>query len=40
MNAIVISPNEPTSVEPVIADAMSKGILALTFDSDSPDSER
>jgi ribose transport system substrate-binding protein len=40
VNAIVISPNEPTSVEPVIADAMSKGILALTFDSDSPASER
>jgi ribose transport system substrate-binding protein len=40
VNAIVISPNEPTSVEPVIADAMSQGILVLTFDSDSPDSER
>lgn len=40
VNAIVISPNEPTSVEPVIADAMSKGILVLTFDSDSAESER
>ena len=40
VHAIVISPNEPASVAPVIADAMSKGILVLTFDSDSPDSER
>lgn len=40
VNAIVISPNEPKSVEPVIADAMGQGILVLTFDSDSPDSER
>jgi ribose transport system substrate-binding protein len=40
VNAIVISPNEPTSVEPVIADAMSQGILVMTFDSDSPNSER
>ena len=40
LNAIVISPNEPTSVEPVIADAISKGILILTFDSDSENSER
>lgn len=40
VNAIVISPNDPASVEPVIADAMSKGILVMTFDSDSPDSDR
>ena len=40
VNAIVISPNEPASVEPVIADAMSQGILVMTFDSDSPNSER
>lgn len=40
VNAIVISPNDPTSVEPVIADAMGRGILVLTFDSDSPNSER
>jgi ribose transport system substrate-binding protein len=40
VNAISISPNEATSVEPVIADAMSKGILVTTFDSDSPNSER
>jgi ribose transport system substrate-binding protein len=40
VHAIVISPNEPTSVEPVIADAVSKGILVMTFDSDSPNSQR
>ena len=40
VNAIVISPNDPTSVEPVIADAMGRGILVMTFDSDSPASER
>ncbi len=40
VDAISISPNEATSVEPVIADAMSQGILVTTFDSDSPNSER
>lgn len=40
VHALVISPNDPASVEPVIADAMSKGILVMTFDSDSPESER
>jgi ribose transport system substrate-binding protein len=40
VNAIVISPNEPASVVPVIADGLSKGILMMTFDSDSPDSDR
>ena len=40
VNAIVISPNEPTSVVDVINDGMSKGILMMTFDSDSPDSDR
>jgi ribose transport system substrate-binding protein len=40
VNAIVISPNEPTSVVDVINDGLSKGILMLTFDSDSPDSDR
>lgn len=40
VNAIVISPNDPASVVPVIADAMGKGILVMTFDSDSPESER
>ena len=40
VNAIVISPNEPTSVIDVINDGLSKGVLMLTFDSDSPDSNR
>ena len=40
VNAIVISPNEPTSVIDLINDGMSKGILMMTFDSDSPDSDR
>ena len=40
VHAIVISPNDPASVESVIADAMGKGILTMTFDSDSPESER
>jgi ribose transport system substrate-binding protein len=40
VNAIVISPNEPTSVVDVINNGLSKGILMLTFDSDSPDSDR
>ena len=38
VNAIVISPNDPASVIPVINDGLSKGILMMTFDSDSPDS--
>ena len=40
VNAIVISPNDPDSVIPVIQDGMSKGVLMMTFDSDSPKSER
>ena len=40
VNAIVISPNDPTSVVDVINDGLSKGILMMTFDSDSPDSNR
>jgi ribose transport system substrate-binding protein len=40
VNAIVISPNEPASVVPVIMDGLNKGILMMTFDSDSPDSDR
>jgi ribose transport system substrate-binding protein len=40
VNAIVISPNEPTSVVDVINNGLSQGILMLTFDSDSPDSDR
>jgi ribose transport system substrate-binding protein len=40
VNAIVVSPNEPTSVIDVINDGLSKGVLMMTFDSDSPDSNR
>ena len=40
VNAISISPNEPKSVEPVIAEGMKQGILMMTFDADSPDSQR
>lgn len=40
VNAIVISPNEPTSVVDVINNGLEQGILMLTFDSDSPDSNR
>jgi ribose transport system substrate-binding protein len=40
VNAIVISPNDPASVVDVINDGLSKGVLMMTFDSDSPDSNR
>ena len=40
VNAISISPNDPKSVEPVIAEGMKQGILMMTFDSDSPNSQR
>ncbi len=40
VHAISISPNEPKSVEPVIAEGMKQGILMMTFDSDSPNSQR
>jgi ribose transport system substrate-binding protein len=40
VNAIVISPNEPTSVVDVINNGLQQGVLMLTFDSDSPDSNR
>jgi ribose transport system substrate-binding protein len=40
VNAIVISPNEPTSVVDVINNGQAQGILMLTFDSDSPESDR
>ena len=40
VNAIVISPNEPTSVVDVINRGLEQGILMVTFDSDSPDSNR
>jgi len=37
---IGISPNDPTAVKEIIKRAMDKGIAVVTFDSDSPDSER
>ncbi len=40
VHAISISPNEPKSVEPVIAEGMKQGILMMTFDADSPNSQR
>ena len=40
VNAIVISPNEPTSVVDVINNGLNQGVLMMTFDSDSPDSNR
>lgn len=40
VDAIVISPNDPNSVKPVIAKAMARGIKVFTWDSDAPDTER
>lgn len=40
VDAIVISPNDPNSVRPSIAKAMSRGIKVFTWDSDAPDTER
>jgi ribose transport system substrate-binding protein len=39
-DGIGISPNDPGAVKDVIKRAMAKGIAVVTFDSDSPDSER
>jgi len=39
-NGIGISPNDPNAVKDVIKRAMDKGIAIVTFDSDSPDSDR
>ena len=39
-DGIGISPNDPDAVKEVIKRAMAKGIAVVTFDSDSPDSER
>ena len=39
-DGIGISPNDKDSVKGVIQRAMAKGIAVVTFDSDSPDSER
>lgn len=40
VNAIVISPNEPASVVDVINNGIAAGVLMMTFDSDSPESNR
>jgi len=40
VDAIVISPNDPNSVKPVIAKAMKRGIKVFTWDSDAPDTKR
>lgn len=40
VDAIVISPNDPNSVKPVIAKAMKRGIKVFTWDSDAPKTER
>jgi len=39
-DGIGISPNDPEAVKDVIRRAMAKGIAVVTFDSDSPESER
>jgi ABC-type sugar transport system substrate-binding protein len=39
-DGIGISPNDPDAVKDVIKRAMDKGIAVVTFDSDSPSSER
>ncbi|HUU91340.1 MAG TPA: substrate-binding domain-containing protein, partial [Phycisphaerae bacterium] len=39
-DGIGISPNDPSAVKEVIKRAMDKGIAVVTFDSDSPDSNR
>jgi len=40
VDAIVISPNDPNSVKPVIEKAMKRGIKVFTWDSDAPDTKR
>jgi ABC-type sugar transport system substrate-binding protein len=40
VDAIIISPNDPNSVRPVIAKAMARGIKVFTWDSDAPDTKR
>ena len=37
---ISVAPNNPDSIKGVIADAIKAGIPVITFDSDSPDSQR
>jgi rhamnose transport system substrate-binding protein len=40
VNAIVVAPNDPDSIAPVLAEAKSKGITVMTSDTDAPNSER
>jgi rhamnose transport system substrate-binding protein len=40
VDAIVISPNDPNSVKPVIEKAVARGIKVFTWDSDAPDTKR
>ena len=39
-DGIAISPNDPESVKEIIKKAMARGIAVVTFDSDSPNSQR
>jgi rhamnose transport system substrate-binding protein len=39
-DVLVIAPNDPASIAPVIAEARAKGIHVLTSDTDAPGSER
>jgi len=40
IDGLAISPNDPDGIKDVIQRAMARGIPTLTFDSDSPESER
>lgn len=40
VSAIVVAPNDPDSIAPVLAEAQSKGIKVLTSDTDAPNSVR
>jgi rhamnose transport system substrate-binding protein len=40
VDAIVVAPNDPNSMAPVLQEAQSKGINVLTSDTDAPDSVR
>ena len=40
VDAIAIGPVDPAALKPIIDKAMEKGIKVITFDSDSPDSQR
>lgn len=40
VDAIVISPNDPNSVKPVIEKATRRGIKVFTWDSDAPETKR